>query len=126
TSASFAQRTVITDGVARQLSPAEDQAFSTQLGADVTARDARRAASVPVFIAQFQLRSALQQMNRMAAFTTYVQGLPSAEQQFWQYKKILRRTAPQVVALKEAAPAGMGLTDNQIDAVWRLASTFEE
>lgn len=92
----------------------------------IAAKAERDAAFVPPLITRYQLLAALRQMNRAAAFGTYVLGLNAANQEWWQTKRSFKRNADQVVALKLAAPAGMSLTDNQIDNVWRLASTFDD
>lgn len=104
----------------------DDPANTTNIPVRVAARQAFEAAFVPPLVSRYQILAALRQMNRLTAFRNHVAGLSEADQDWWSTKRTFRRTAPQVVALKLAAPAGMSLTDNQIDNVWRLAATFED
>lgn len=117
---------VLADRMVNGVVMPDDPANTADIPVRQAARQAREAAFVPQVITRYQLLAALRQMNRNAAFAAYVSGLTSQNQEWWQEKKTFRRTAPEVVALKQAAPAGMALTDAQIDAVWKLAITFDD
>jgi hypothetical protein len=91
------------------------------IAANTAAADVR-AALVPSFVGQYQWRTALRQMNRAAAFRNYVLAADETTQEYWQHKKVIKRNAPEV----EAARVAFGVTQNQMDAVFKLAESIED
>lgn len=122
----FGSRAALADRYVNGIQQPDDPNELADRPVRAAAKAAREAAYVPPLITRYQLLAALRQMNRTVSFTTYVNGLSAANQEWWQTKKSFRRNAPQVVALKLASPAGMGLTDAQIDAVWKLGVSFDD
>lgn len=63
-----------------------------------------------------QFKKRLVTKGRWAAFKSYVATLPVSDQLEWIYADVIERNGPLITALQSAT----GLTNNQIDAVFRV------
>lgn len=109
------------NGIEVQMTANEEALFNQQEQIDAAALAARLAAP-PRRISQFQFRTTLRNMNRAAAFRTYVLTLNADGQEWWQTAKFIYRNDPEV----EAARTGMSLSVNQVDNVFRAAGAVED
>ncbi|QDD62639.1 hypothetical protein EJD96_00020 (plasmid) [Herbaspirillum seropedicae] len=75
---------------------------------------------VPASVTQSQARRALLAAGKLAAVETAVAAADQDTQIVWQYAATVERGSPFVAALA----AAVGLTDAQIDDLFRRAATF--
>nr|WP_198982698.1 hypothetical protein [Herbaspirillum sp. ASV7] len=75
---------------------------------------------VPVSVTPLQARRALLAADKLAAVETAVATADQATQLAWQYAASFERASPFVASLATA----VGLTDAQIDDLFRSAATF--
>lgn len=107
------QAPVLTDGVWTQtwalvdLSPEEQQA---------RLNDWRRTLSV----SPLQIRRALRQTGLLDNLTAYVEGSSVEVREAWEYAVQIDRTDPLIVG----AAQSLGVTDAQVDDLFRLAATL--
>lgn len=75
---------------------------------------------VPASVTPLQARRALLAAGKLAAVETAVSAADQATQLAWQYAASFERASPFVASLA----AAVGLTDAQIDDLFRSAATF--
>ena len=107
-----------------------DEGTKPVLGADEVAVETAPAQANGVWVRQWsvaqrpvrtsltphQFKKRLEAKNRWAAFKTYVGALTPGDQMEWVYADVIKRDSPLITALQTAT----GLTNNQIDAVFRV------
>lgn len=74
----------------------------------------------PQTLTPLQARRALRQLGLKAAVDAYVATLPEEAQEAWQYATAIQRQDP----ILTVGAAALGLTDDQIDDLFRLGSTL--
>lgn len=75
---------------------------------------------VPSSVTPLQARKALRQAGMMAALNTWLATQPDTVTEVWEYALSIERGNPTLAAGAEA----LGLTDGQVDDLFRLAATL--
>lgn len=75
---------------------------------------------VPSSITPLQVRLALNASNLRTQVNAYVASLPQSDQDKWEYATTIERTNPTLVS----GTAALGMTVQQVDDLFRLASTL--
>lgn len=87
-----------------------------------SARTAAIAAYVPPSVTNKQFRAAISQTPaRRTALLNYIQSLPSADQDYWQFSTSFLRSDSQIAA----AATALGLTGAQVDNFFRNAASLQ-
>lgn len=92
----------------------------SQAEADAINAADQPAAQIPASVTPLQARRALLAAGKLAAVEAAVSAADQATQLAWQYAASFERASPFVASLATA----VGLTDAQIDDLFRSAATF--
>lgn len=100
----------------RELSPVEEAALGLLTPAEALALERAQMA-----VSRFQARAALMQAGLLDAVEQAVREADALTQMAWAEAVELRRTSPAIAALA----AAVGLTQTQLDVLFRSAMTIE-
>lgn len=111
------QTLVASNGARRELAEGEDQAtvvaaFAAEHGEDK--------GPVPASVTPLQMRKALRQLGLKAMVDSYVATLDEEAVEEWEYALAIERGN----ATLQAAAAGLDMTDEQADDLFRLAASM--
>lgn len=111
------QTLVAGNGARRDLAEGEDQAT---IAAAFAAEHGEDKGPVPASVTPLQMRKALRHLGLMATVDAYVATLDEEAAEEWEYALAIERGN----ATLQAAAAGLGMTEEQADDLFRLAASL--